>query len=281
MKRVLYILLFISFFSFDLLASTNEKDSDLTAKHVRKFINEGNKCYREGDYGAAETYYRDALQEDSKSNLAMFNLGLALLKQQTANKAQSDTLRTMSKNNFLNVVGSSSADPLLVEKSFYNLGNIAFSEENYANSIEMYKEVLRINPNNIAARQNLRVAQIKLKDQQNNQGGQDKNQQQEQQQNEQQQQKGNEQQQQQQNQNQQQEEQDKKDEQQNSAAQNNKNEQPKDKSEGAGVTGRPQISEENAEKILQAAAKQEEQTRKKVEQHQQQNTSRRIIGNPW
>lgn len=278
MKRVLYILLTCSLLTITgQVAMASGQDPEVTAKHVRKFINKGNKSYRSGNYAEAETYYKDALQEDPTSELAQFNLALTLLKQQTANKAQSDTLRLMSKGYFQTVAGSSAADASLIENSYYNLGNIAFDEEDYAGSIAMYKEVLRRNPDNIRARQNLRVAQIKLKDQQSNQGkdkNQDQNQQNQQQQQEQEQQ-------QQQNQNQQQKE-DKKDneQQQSSGSQNDQQEQPKDKNKNGVAAGRPQISEENADKILKAAAKQEEQTRKKVET-KQQNTNRTIHGNPW
>ena len=282
MKRVLYILLAVTLLSLETsaIAATSTQDPEITAKHVRKFINKGNKSYRNGDYAEAETCYKDALQEDPNSDLAKFNLALTLLKQQTANKAQSDTLRLMSKSYFQDVIGSgSTADKSFIEKSYYNLGNIAFGEEDYAGSIEMYKEVLRMNPDNITARQNLRVAQIKLKEQQNNQGKDNQQQQQQQQQQNKQEQDKQEQTQ---NQNQQQEQEKKDNNGQQSGSQSNQNEQPQEKNnKESGGANRAKISEENADKILKAAAKQEEQTRKKVENQQKENTSRRIIGNPW
>ena len=271
----------LSLISVEMRANNSGQNPEIIAKHVRKFINQGNQFYRNGNFAEAETNYKDALQEDPNSALAKFNLALALLKQQTANKAQSDTLRLMSRSYFQEVAGSSSANESLIEKSYYNLGNISFDEENYANSIEMYKEVLRRNPNNVAARQNLRVAQIKLKDQQNNQGkdNQDQKQEQEQQQQQQEQKEQN----QNNNQNQQQEQNKKEEEQQQNSAANNQQNQPKeqDKNKSGSSASKPQISEENADKILKAAAKQEEQTRKKVEMRQQENTARQIIGNPW
>lgn len=284
MKQIIFILFWFSLISVEISASGFGQNPEITAKHVRQFINKGNQYYRNGNFAEAETSYKNALQEDPNSALAKFNLALALLKQQTANKAQSDTLRLMSRSYFQEVAGSSSANESLIEKSYYNLGNISFDEENYANSIEMYKEVLRRNPNNIAARQNLRVAQIKLKDQQNNQGKDNQDQKQEQEQKQQQQQQEQKEQNQNNNQSQQQEQNKKEEEQQqqNSAANNQQN-QPKeqDKNKSGSSASKPQISEENADKILKAAAKQEEQTRKKVEMRQQENTARQIIGNPW
>ena len=280
MKRIIFILFMLSLISVEMRANNSRQNPEITAKHVRKFINQGNQFYRNGNFAEAETHYKDALQEDPNSALAKFNLALALLKQQTANKAQSDTLRLMSRSYFQEVAGSSSANESLIEKSYYNLGNISFDEENYANSIEMYKEVLRRNPNNVAARQNLRVAQIKLKDQQNNQGKDNQEQKQEQNQQQQQQEKKD---QSQNNDQSQQQEQDKKEkEQQNNAANNQQNQaQKQEKNKSGSSASKTQISEENAEKILKAAAKQEEQTRKKVDKRQQENTARRIIGNPW
>ena len=283
MKQIIFILFWFSLISIEISASSFGQNPEITAKHVRQFINKGNQYYRNGNFAEAETNYKDALQEDPNSALAKFNLALALLKQQTANKAQSDTLRLMSRSYFQEVAGSSSANESLIEKSYYNLGNISFDEENYANSIEMYKEVLRRNPNNIAARQNLRVAQIKLKDQQNNQGKDNQDQKQEQEQKQQQQQQEQKEQNQNNNQSQQQEQNKKEEEQQQNSAANNQQNQPKeqDKNKSGSSASKPQISEENADKILKAAAKQEEQTRKKVEMWQQENTARQIIGNPW
>lgn len=281
MKRYIVFIFSIILACSSVFAATSGKNPDVVAKHVRTFIKKGNEAYHSGQYDVAETYYKDALQEDPNSALAQFNLALALLRQQTAGNSAADTLRNMSKNYFQNVTGQKS-DLSLVEKAYYNLGNIAFDEKDYATSIEMYKEVLRRNPDNIKARQNLRVAQIKLKDQQNGQDKNDQNQDQ----------KDN-------NQNNQDQNKDQKQNQQDQQNQQNKDkedkqkqgqpnqpkqspEKPKDKNENGGSAGRQEISKENADKILKGAAKQEEQTRKKVEKSQkEQSTGRRIIGNPW
>ena len=88
----------------------------------------------------------------------------------------------------------------LVEKAnvssmaFYNLGNLAFIQEQYGQAIEAYKEALRLNPEDDHARRNLRIAQLKKNDQdqqnqdQQQQQNQDQNQDQQQQQQQQQQQ---------------------------------------------------------------------------------------------
>lgn len=280
MKQYIVFIFSIILASSSAFAATSGKNPDVVAKHVRTFIKKGNEAYHSGQYDVAETYYKDALQEDPNSALAQFNLALALLRQQTAGNSAADTLRNMSKNYFQNVTGQKS-DQSLVEKAYYNLGNISFDEKDYATSIEMYKEVLRRNPDNIKARQNLRVAQIKLKDQQNGQDKNDQNQdKKDNNQNNQNQDQNKDQKQDQQNQ----QNKDKEDKQNQGQPNQPKQspEKPNDKKENSGSTGRQEISKENADKILKAAAKQEEQTRKKVEKSQkEQSTGRRIIGNPW
>lgn len=280
MKQYIVFIYSIILASSSAFAATSGKNPDVVAKHVRTFIKKGNEAYHSGQYDVAETYYKDALQEDPNSALAQFNLALALLRQQTAGNSAADTLRNMSKNYFQNVTGQKS-DQSLVEKAYYNLGNISFDEKDYATSIEMYKEVLRRNPDNIKARQNLRVAQIKLKDQQNGQDKNDQNQdKKDNNQNNQNQDQNKDQKQDQQNQ----QNKDKEDKQNQGQPNQPKQspEKPNDKKENSGSTGRQEISKENADKILKAAAKQEEQTRKKVEKSQkEQSTGRRIIGNPW
>ena len=69
----------------------------------------------------------------------------------------------------------------------YNLGNIAFNDEKYDVSIEMYKASLRVNPDNLKTRENLRLAQLKKQEQEQNQDQQNQDQQQQQQQEQQQQ----------------------------------------------------------------------------------------------
>ena len=58
---------------------------------------------------------------------------------------------------------SKSAD--LRSKAFYNLGNLAYVNEQYDQSIELYKNALRQNPEDDEARDNLRLAQLKKKEQ--------------------------------------------------------------------------------------------------------------------
>lgn len=256
---------------------------EITAKHVRNYVAKGNEAYNKGDYPKAETFYKNALQEDPNSDIAMFNLAMSLIRQSKGQQpgqqaAEQNTDKYSDPGELLKSVAGNTNNKLLASKAFYNLGNVAFARQDYATSLEMYKEALRGNPDDIKARQNLRVAQLKYRDQQQNQDqNKDQNQQNQQdqknqnQQNQQQNQQNKDQNQDKQNQ------QDKKDQNQQNQNQNN----PQDKANGSPASAKPEMSKENAEKILESAAKQEEQTRKKVEQKMRDKTTQRVTGNPW
>ena len=62
-------------------------------------------------------------------------------------------------------VAQGSKNPELRSKAFYNLGNLAYNQQQYAQSIEMYKNALRENPEDNQARENLRLAQLKKQEQ--------------------------------------------------------------------------------------------------------------------
>ena len=53
--------------------------------------------------------------------------------------------------------------------SCYDLGNIMGNVEQWQQAIDLYKQALRLNPDDDEARYNLRYAQLKLQEQQNNQ----------------------------------------------------------------------------------------------------------------
>ena len=205
---------------------------------VRNLIKEGNKLYNDKRYSEAEVCYNKALEINPNSAVAQFNLASALLQ----NNGNSDTTAESSPVNqaeriLQSLVRTAGDEAAIVEKSFYNLGNIAFNRQQYPQSIEMYKNALRKNPDNDKARQNLRLAQLKMQNQDQNQNqNQDQNQDQEQQQD----------QQQQQPQDQQQQQQD------------------KDKDKKQDRQQQQSISQSNADKILKAMENEEAATRRRI-----------------
>jgi tetratricopeptide (TPR) repeat protein len=148
MKRLLLTILFSSAIFLGVF-SQNEK----------KFIREGNKQYDEGNFAESEVQYRKALTKNPNSFKGKFNLGDAMYEQK--NFAESGKLyNELTETN----VGES-------EKSgaYYNLGNSYMSEKKYKESIEAYKNSLRLNPDDEDARYNLEYARKMLQQQQQQQ----------------------------------------------------------------------------------------------------------------
>jgi Ca-activated chloride channel homolog len=170
MKKSFYIILFtlISLFAVEPAVADN-KTTDPTNKKERAFIKQGNKYYNDKRYSEAEVEYRKALQANGASMIGSYNLALSLIRQDNGSKADSKNSPISQATNLLEKVAKSSKSIDLQAKAFYNLGNIAFNQKEYAKSIEYYKNSLRRNPDDDQARDNLRLAQ--LKKQQQDKGG--------------------------------------------------------------------------------------------------------------
>ncbi|WP_289751940.1 tetratricopeptide repeat protein [uncultured Duncaniella sp.] len=238
-----------------------------TTRDERNYIVEGNKLYNEQRYADAEVAYRKALQENAMNEIAQFNLAASLLRQGSASgetqKEASAILQNLTRD---------AENISIAEKAFYNLGNIAFNSQDYAKSIELYKNALRKNPDNDKARENLRLAQKRLEDQQNQDQNQDQN---KDKQNQDKKNQDKQDQNQNQNQNNDQNKDDKKDQQQQQPDQK-QDQQQKQQQQGG-------ISQQNAEKILKAMENEENATRARINAEKKKTgaPSRRPVTNPW
>lgn len=162
LRKVIYVTILI-LLPITVVAQVN------STKHERNFIREGNKMYSEKRYADAEKAYQKALQENESSLIAKFNLATTYLRQANVNDTTKNGLLEQSMN-MLNEVAAT-ADNALASKAYYDLGNIYYNQKNYAASVEYYKSALRKNPDDDKARENLRLAQKQLKDQQGGGGG--------------------------------------------------------------------------------------------------------------
>lgn len=264
-----------------LLSAINCYAEDTSTKKERNFIKDGNEKYESGKYSDAEVLYKKALEQNGMSDIANFNKASALMKQSGNTPADSPNNPLVVADSIFNALSQSSNNAQIKESSFYNLGNIAFDKQDYQKSISMYKHALRINPNNDDARDNLRLAQLKLKEQQNNKDkNKDKNKDQDKQDNkDKQQNKDNQENQDQSKDNKQNEQKDEKnqDKQPQSPQQNQDNQQQKQQGQG--------ISDANAEKILKTMENEENATRRKVNMKKakeaERNANRRQTTNQW
>ena len=179
-------------------------------KAERNAIRKGNKLFKDEKYHQALEDYNKALQVNEGSIRGRYNKAVALLQLQTDDNKNTENDPRKQAGDILSrlVDDAKMYDREIAEKAYYNLGNMAFNDEQYDASIEMYKAALRLQPDNMLTRENLRLAQLKKQEQENqSQDQQDQQQEQEQQQQEQQQQQQQDQQQDQQQQEQQQQEQ--------------------------------------------------------------------------
>ncbi len=145
---------------------------------------------------------------------------------------------------------NSETDPVKQSEAWYNLGNTYMKNQKYAEGIEAYKNALRKNPKDEDARYNLRLAQLMLK--KNNQHKQKKHAQKEKQKKQQKQQK---------HQQPPQEQQQKED-----------NQQPNSPT---------QMTEENAQQILDALQQDERNTQEKVRKAIMEQYERRRTDKEW
>lgn len=219
-KTAIFIAFFFLAFSFGF------------AQNENPFIRKGNKLYKEGKFSESEIEYRKALEKNQKSAKGTYNLGSSLYRQENYEESARHFMEAAQRLNAKDAAGRSAA--------MHNLGNSLLKGGKLQESIEAYKQALRLNPNDEDTRYNLAYAMKQLQQQQQNQQNQDnkdknedKNKEQEQKQNEPQ----------------------KQDQQQ--------KEQPREK---------PQISKQDAERMLEALKNDEQKTLDKVKQQKMKAT---------
>jgi Ca-activated chloride channel homolog len=131
----------------------------------KKFIRQGNGKYKDNKFAEAEVSYRRAIDKNRLSKDAGFNLGDALYKQNKYEEAGKEFLDN----------SSALADKNKKSASLYNLGNSLLNNKKIEESIEAYKNSLKLNPDNKEAKYNLAYAQDMLKQQQQQQKQDQKN----------------------------------------------------------------------------------------------------------
>lgn len=129
------------------------------AQTHRSLIGEGNDAYGEGKFPDAEVQYKKALEKYPDSRIARYNAGAAYYKQQRYDEAG---------QTFGEYAASADA-PAEASKALYNLGNTLFQSGKLDESIEAYKQTLRLNPRDEDARYNLELARRKKKEQEQQQ----------------------------------------------------------------------------------------------------------------
>lgn len=249
MKNIILAIIAISVLSSSFDAVAQSERGDMTyrnsSKTERNLVIEGNKLYNEGKYHEALNKYEQALAINPSYQYALYDkaVTLAMLGNDDNKNTKNDTRVEAAK--IFEQIGKTNSNPDLAAKSFYNLGNMAFNDNNFGRAIDMYKHSLKIYPDSKECRQNLLLALQKQEEQEQNQDQQEQNQ--DQQQQEQQQEQQQDQQQQQQEQEQQQ----------------------------------PQMTQ-SAEQLLQAMQNKENATRRRVNREEKESQpANRSTDKPW
>ena len=170
-----------AFLSLASCSGDNEPaQQDPSTKAERNFIRNGNKLFEEKNYAEAEVEFNKALQANPSSAVAAYNLALTLAMQAEPNDS---TGIIQHADSLFNFAASITKDKQLKAMAHYNMGNLAYNSNQFDKAINDYKNALRAMPSDDDARYNLRMAQLKLQEQQQNQQNQNQDQNQDQDQN--------------------------------------------------------------------------------------------------
>lgn len=218
------------------------------SQNERKFVRKGNKFFMEaindttqaniGKFISAEKEYRKALEKKPNDPTWNFNLADALYKQMNFEEATERFMELTDKM-------ETSEEKARV---LHNQGNSQLMQQKIDESIESYKEALRLNPDDMETKYNLAYAQNLKKQQQN----QDKNQ----------------------NQNQDNQNEENQDQQPNTDNQpqpQNNNQQPQQN----------KISRENAEQLLQALQNEERDIQDQISKEKYSQAPRAVVEKEW
>jgi Ca-activated chloride channel family protein len=136
--------------------------STLLAQNQKELLREGNAKYQAHNYTEADSLYRLSLNNDETNYKATFNLGDALYRQEKYADAAKQ-FETLAKT---------AETPEQKIQALHNMGNSQLQAEKPKEAIEAYKDVLRIDPKNKEARNNLALARM-IQQQQEEQEGDD------------------------------------------------------------------------------------------------------------
>ena len=222
-------------------------------KAERERIREGNKLYNQDKFTEAEIAYRKSIEVNPRSIEGAYDLGNALYKQQKYPEAVEQYSLIASQSERLLMENAENVNRLA--QVFHNLGNIGMQNKDYAQSIEAYKQSLRLNPSDNETRYNLALAQKLLENQENEEEEQEE---------------------------QQDQQQDQQDQQQDDQNQNQQPpEQQDDQQQEQPPPQNDNMSRENAQQILDAFLQDEKETQEKVKQAQERQRERRRADREW
>jgi Ca-activated chloride channel homolog len=128
---------------------------DLPAQQENVSIRAGNKHYREKQYQEALKSYGEAVKKSPQHDIANYNQGNAQVRTNMLDDAIASYQTT---------IASSKKKPVK-ERGYYNKGVALSKQQKLQESIEAWKNALKLDPNDQEARENLQKALLELKKQ--------------------------------------------------------------------------------------------------------------------
>jgi tetratricopeptide (TPR) repeat protein len=131
----------------------------VTAQEENAAIREGNKQYQQRQFEQALPAYQKAIEQNPKSSIARYNLANARFRSGHLEEADKSFDELIEKTD----------EKTYKEKGFYNKGVTLTKQKKLLESIEAYKNALKLDPADEDARFNLQKALTELKKQTQNQ----------------------------------------------------------------------------------------------------------------
>lgn len=216
----------------------------------RGLVRKGNRQFKREQFEKSVDSYQRALQHDSTSFEAKYDLASALYRTERYDKAE---------KTLLGIVNDTTRTELERGEVAYNLGNTQFAQQKYKEALSSYRQAMRCNPDDEDAKFNYAFTKRLIQQQEQQQQQQQQNQDQNQDQN-------------QQNQDQQQQQNQDKNQDQNEDQQNDQNQQQpqnqqgKEEQQEGGQRPEGAMSPEQQEALLQAIQAEEDKTQDKLKE---------------
>jgi Ca-activated chloride channel family protein len=127
--------------------------SNAKAQQAEEYLRKGNEFYKQQKFAEAEKEFSEALKKEPSNKTVINNLASTQyrLKKNDEAKKQFEKLATGENDNNSKATAR------------YNIGAILSKEKKLEESVEAYKESLRLNPEDKQARENLQKALLELK----------------------------------------------------------------------------------------------------------------------
>jgi tetratricopeptide (TPR) repeat protein len=135
----------------------------------RGLVRKGNREFKREQFEKSVDSYQRALQHDSTSFEAKYDLASALYRTERYDKAE---------KTLLSIANDSTRTELERSEVAYNLGNTQFAQQKYKEALSSYRHAMRCNPNDEDAKFNYAFTKrlIQEQEQQQQQQNQDQNQ---------------------------------------------------------------------------------------------------------